>query len=427
MTFDNLGGNVTWGFAKSLSAMYFCRMCLCSKNETKQLTTAQPTRYRNKLNYAKALDIVKNSQKIDLKTTKGISEYCILNDLKYFHILDHWTADIMHDLCEGSVITLLDEFFHLGMAQKVFSQNDVKNLVSFYDYGVLSGHFLPSDVKKDRCNLNQSASQTKNLIHHIPFVFNSYKNKDVLRMSWICINSMLKIIRTCYSNTITEEDLIELDKNVECYLNNFLKCFNKHLKPKDHFLTHYSEIIRRSGPLVHMSTMRFEMKHKELTYPMKNTNNFKNVTKSIAEKYESKNTFRDVYTDKIEHAKFREVTESFMKSFEHLLGNIQYQKVRIMKNLHFNSDRYGKEMILKHSTDYFEIDYILSINGEYAFICSKYDRILFDDFLMSVQIKKSFPEDQRLIKHSELTYSKTHDKKILGENIFILSDSLEIK
>lgn len=188
VTFDNLGGNVSLGFPHSFSAKYFCRMCECTNLETKIATTALPEKYRDIAKYNEVIQIIKDSSEVNIQETKGVAEYCVLNDLKYFHILENWTADVMHDLCEGIINVALENFFNLGMRNKVFSESMIKSRVANYSgYGVLNKQFFPSEVKLTTKNLNQSASQ--------------------------------------------------------------MKC-------KHHLTLHYSEIIRRSGPLSHMSTLR---------------------------------------------------------------------------------------------------------------------------------------------------------------------------
>lgn len=428
MTFDNLGGNYIYGLAKSFSAMYFCRMCLCTKKETQTLTTDLPEKYRNKLNYNQSLDIVNELNNNNLKETKGVANYCVLNELEYYHIMDNWTADIMHDLCEGSIQNLFRNFFNLCIAKKIFTEEQLKRLISSYDYGLLNRHFIPSDVKLDRHNLNQNASQTKCLLHHIPFIFESFRTNPQLEDSWICIILMLKTVRICYSNVISKNDTIELRKLICCYLETSQKCYKEPLKPKEHLMTHYPEIIIKSGPLVHMSTMKYETKHKELTATMKNSNNFQNVTKSISEKIQLKKVFKDLYTDQIHHTVLK-VDEKLTQRYNSLListfGNMPM--VQTITNLHFNNDYYAKGLILKRNSEYFEIIHILKINGHFHFICCKYDRVEFNEFLVCLEIKKLLPETLHIIKHSELIYKKTHEKKLLDDKIYIVADSLEIK
>lgn len=395
--------------------------------ETKILSTAQPEKYREMSNYREAIQIIENSSEIDLKETKGVAEYCVLNNLEYFNILENWTGDIMHDLCEGTIKVLLEQFFGFGIKNKVFTESEVKNLVLNYDFGILNGRFIPSNIKFTTKNLNQNASQMKCLFQHIPFIFFSYKNNEKLEKCWDCINSMLKILRICYSNTILEQNLAELELAVQSHLENVQACFRIPLKPKHHFMTHYAEIIRRSGPLCHMSTLRFEMKHKTLTSTMKNNNNFKNVTKFMTEKLQHKNVFQEVYTDQIKCAKLRKIDQNLIRKYENILNIYDNPSaIQSTKNFRFNSDFYERRLILKHDLDYLEIENILYIDESFYFVCTKYERVRFDEFLISLEIKPSLSNEYLLLKHSELIYTKSHDKKIIGDQIFILCDSLEI-
>lgn len=426
-TFDNLGGNVGLGFAQSFAANYYCRMCLCSKSECKELCKADPEKYRTVSDYATAIEIIENSTKVDLKETKGISEYCILNDLKNFHMLHNWTADIMHDLSEGTMGFSIEAFFDYALSKKIFKNEvEIRNLVSNYDFGILNKRSIPSTIKIGGTNLAQNASQMKCLMVHLPFIFYEYKGNSELADAWISINTMINITRICYSNAISEEDLGILDKNVEKHLQNMKTCFKKEPRPKHHFMTHYSEIIRRSGPLCHMSALRFEMKHKELTNTMKNAVNYMNVTKSIAQKYVHSSVFNEIFTDKIEHSKEMKLNEQSLDKYKKLLANFDLLSVTTVKNLQFNSDYYEKRLILKHHMNFFEIEDILKINDDFYFVCSAFERIAYNEFLVSLEIKKS-SSTLTLIKHADLTYSKTHDQKMIDNKIFILSDSLELK
>lgn len=110
VTFDNLGGNVSLGFSVC-SSTYFCRICDLTRTESKTTTKDNLAKFRNKDDYAIALDLIETSEKVNIQDTKGIVRYCVLNDMKYFHILDNYNADIMHDLAEGVMPFLLRNIF----------------------------------------------------------------------------------------------------------------------------------------------------------------------------------------------------------------------------------------------------------------------------------------------------------------------------
>lgn len=97
---------------------------------------------------------------------------------------------------------------------------------------------------------------------------------------------MLKIVTICYSSKISETDSNELEYWVKTHLDKMIEVFGIKLKPKHHFMTHYANIIRKVGPLVHMSTLRFETKHKEFTKIAKSTNNYRNINKTLSTRYQ---------------------------------------------------------------------------------------------------------------------------------------------
>lgn len=53
-----------------------------------------------------------------------------------------------------------------------------------------------------------------------------------------------------------------------------------------HYVEHYPELIRCFGPLVHLWTMRFEGKHRFFKRVVHDTQNFKNVLKTLANRHQ---------------------------------------------------------------------------------------------------------------------------------------------
>lgn len=60
------------------------------------------------------------------------------------------------------------------------------------------------------------------------------------------------------------------------------------LKPKHHFLIHYPTIIQSSGPSRHYWCFRYEGKHKEIKMYARATSSRKNITLTLAKKYQYK-------------------------------------------------------------------------------------------------------------------------------------------
>lgn len=118
--FDNLGANVALGFSGSFSANKYCKHCVMSKSECQEFTTESACTMRTIKSYERSLEIIADSESVNLNDTDGVKFYCVLSDLHYYHILTHPTADIMHDICEGCIPALLRRFFKFCFEKKKF-------------------------------------------------------------------------------------------------------------------------------------------------------------------------------------------------------------------------------------------------------------------------------------------------------------------
>ncbi|KAF0688843.1 C2H2-type domain-containing protein, partial [Aphis craccivora] len=74
------------------------------------------------------------------------------------------------------------------------------------------------------------------------------------------------------SRCVEYEDSLLLQSLIDEHHELYLKLFKTHLRPKHHHMTHYPHILRNSGQLVLLWSMRFEAKHKE----------FKDIAHSIS-------------------------------------------------------------------------------------------------------------------------------------------------
>ena len=58
------------------------------------------------------------------------------------------------------------------------------------------------------------------------------------------------------------------------------------LRPKHYYIEHYPDLILCFGPLVHLWTMRFDGKHRFFKRVVHDTQNFKNVLKTLANRHQ---------------------------------------------------------------------------------------------------------------------------------------------
>ncbi|KAF0713622.1 Uncharacterized protein FWK35_00025042 [Aphis craccivora] len=79
--------------------------------------------------------------------------------------------------------------------------------------------------------------------------------------------------------------LSKLNTCIAYHNYKYVELFNDTLKPKHHLLTHYCNIIRKSGPLKLLWSYRFESKHKQLKSYCKNITSRVNNPVSLSIKY----------------------------------------------------------------------------------------------------------------------------------------------
>ena len=80
---------------------------------------------------------------------------------------------------------------------------------------------------------------------------------------WMLFLSLRKIVDITFSKTVSSGDAVVLEVLVEEH-RLWLQTSKDTLKPKFHFAIHYKRVILQSGPLAHLSCMRFEAKHQYL-------------------------------------------------------------------------------------------------------------------------------------------------------------------
>lgn len=165
-----------------------------SISECQQSTKEDPDKYRTIESYEKIIKQIENMTSVKLKDTKGLKFYCHLNNLHFFHIINNYHADIMHDLCEGTIPFLLDNFFEKCVSAKVFSVDDVTSYMQYFDYGRLNQNNIPTTLSLGSKSLGQNASQMRCLMLHLPFILGI-----VCRQCW---KSLCTYIRTICSKKI---------------------------------------------------------------------------------------------------------------------------------------------------------------------------------------------------------------------------------
>jgi hypothetical protein len=279
---DNLGLHEILGYVKSFSANFPCRRCKMPKEQTKNCFIEDMNLLRNEATNKQ--DIV-----IGNVSKTGIHESCVFNQIKTFNVWQNLSFDIMHDLLEG--------VFHydLGLILKHFITNGLFTLENLndkknsFDYGTLKIGNLAEDITMkhlDNQKFNFTSSEMLCFVRNLPFMIGQYVAED--DEVWIFFLTLLKILNIVMDPSVTESNMEYLDGLVYEHHKFYCDFFKATLKPKHHFMIHYSTVMREIGPLKNIWCMRLEGNHKQLKKYASSITCRKNLALSIATKEQIK-------------------------------------------------------------------------------------------------------------------------------------------
>eukprot|EP00102_Acyrthosiphon_pisum_P013497 XP_008183097.1 PREDICTED: uncharacterized protein LOC103309442 [Acyrthosiphon pisum] len=280
---DNLGLNSLLEFSKSFSANFFCRFCKAHKTVTKLMHEEDLSAMRNVHNYS--VDVASSNF---IET--GIYKESLLNRVTHFHVTQNFCIDIMHDLYEGichyDICHILTHFID---TTKLFSLETLNNRKMNFNYGPIEvGNISPpiKIVHLKKRHLKMSAREVMTFVHFLPLMIGDLipENDEF----WTLFLILLQIIDILLSYTFTDNAISHLKQLISQHNSMYVTLFNDSLKPKHHFLVHYPTIIKHSGPPRHYWCFRYEAKHKELKMYARVTTSRKNITLTLAKKYQLK-------------------------------------------------------------------------------------------------------------------------------------------
>lgn len=279
---DNLGCHQLTGMAESFNSRFSCCDCYITRQEMAKATRLDDVERRTHHNFYAHLDAFEEdeedsvpSQNI-LTQTRGIYHRSELGRLRNFKIPEMMAPDVFHDLDEGFGVDLfnytLDELINTG----VISRADAESRIYNFNYGELDAHHKPFNVRR------MSGVQRRNVLLRFNFIFADIAPPELLEATGL----FSRQIQICYSDTVYETTLEELQSIQGQMLDIWHYTYKKHIKPKPHFFLHFVEKIRALGPLAASETTAFEMHHRNITRIPKQAPQFINILKSCAVKHQ---------------------------------------------------------------------------------------------------------------------------------------------
>ncbi|XP_031328618.1 uncharacterized protein LOC116159711 isoform X1 [Photinus pyralis] len=267
---DNLGLNSMLGLTESFNSNYFCRFCRCDKVETNYNTRENINSLRTPENYEK-----------DLSTLSyGLKEQCVWHKLPNFNITRNVSCDIMHDIWEGvcryDFGKLLHHFIYVD---KFFTLDTLNKRIQFFNF---LNKNKPTTIPKSQIlkkHIFFSASEMSSFTKHFSLIIGDCipKNNHLWEMYLV----LLEIIEIVTSKVISANDSELLRTLIAEHHEIYIEFFGP-LKPKHHLMTHYPNLMHKIGPLIAVSSMRFESKHRQFKQTANSVSSRKNILYTLA-------------------------------------------------------------------------------------------------------------------------------------------------
>lgn len=250
LSYDNLGANTILGFVQCFRAIYYCRFCTQDSSNCRNITIEDESALRN---YDQYKLIFENNRNIitNPKSSSGIKEYCVLNDLLQFNMFDNPSVDIMHDVLEGAIPFAIKLIFKYIVTQKILPISVINDKINSFPYGALDKKNLPGSINLEKASstsIGLLAIQNWTLFTYFPFIFFDVIPK--IRNEYFLIQSLNRICKIIFSHSISVTEINELRLSISEHLNCVKSTFNNHLIPKHHFITHFLDLLSILGQCV---------------------------------------------------------------------------------------------------------------------------------------------------------------------------------
>ena len=220
--------------------------------------------------------------------TFGVKRHCTFNQLQSFHCVKQTPACIGHDFYEG-VLSYDVQFCleYLIKKEKLISQDDfnrkLKNaLLSSRDCGNRPKPFRPGRKK-----FEGNANSLRILARLLVVLLAEYLDQSDVGNLLVKLEEVSEII-SAPRLTLFEIDILE--ETVNDYLELRIKAIADinmpDIKPKHHYMFHYSKLFKFHGPLIQLWAMRMESKHQYLKNCTRAAKNFINTAKTCSTRHQ---------------------------------------------------------------------------------------------------------------------------------------------
>ncbi|CAF4248046.1 unnamed protein product, partial [Didymodactylos carnosus] len=276
---DNLAAHQIGNFQQTFSSGYFCRRCLVHYDQRTMSLFNIEFPQRNATEHQQHVQqTIQNNDDLPVFGVKGPS---VLQQLDNYSPIRSLPGDAMHDFAEGTIPMIIVSMLKELSRKRLMTYAQIEHRTANFNYGTNDKSDKPPSVKAKHLQNDRlvgSASQKILFFRLFPLIFHDVATQlDTFKLYSI-LREMLEIVLA-----------LPLRKSWLPYLNTLSKQFQSLLKeilpdkmrPKVHFCTEYSTIIRDFGPSTRYWCIRYEGRHLYFKKIALRTCNFKNITKTL--------------------------------------------------------------------------------------------------------------------------------------------------
>ncbi len=225
----------------------------------------------------------------------GFKRDTCFKGLKYFHIVDGFPLDIMHDWLEGVLVYAFGDLMNYLVSSKLLSFEKFQTDLNNFTYSRLDAkNKVPTNLFTTHAlatnkGFHLSATHFWTLIRIFPIMHGELLCEDIYYKNFL---KAIELFFLLNSSAFTVSQLDEIEEKTEIYLMEYKNLYpKKEITAKFHHLIHYRRAIELFGPILEASTMRFESKHSQLKREDHAIHNHINQTKSISYKHQDMQLF----------------------------------------------------------------------------------------------------------------------------------------
>lgn len=416
---DTPAVNSLLGFKEGVGfALSKCRLCQCpfdkmqncfSENQFVMLTS-RDHRYQCKCIETATTVFFRNK----LSAIYGINRRTSLLECPFFDICLNTPLDVMHIMLEGVVPYELKELLYHCVEEEMFTIDDLSNSTTdYFSHFRYDSKTRPTEITRNILfstdnSLKQTSDQMHSLLRAMPFILATII--PVRSVEFQFVKQLLQITNILFSAVITLGTLGILKTLIVEHLEQFKQLFpNSNIIPKQHYLQHFPNLIKKVGPPTRHSASRFESSHQGYKRKIKVSQNFKNVPYSIAISSQTSASLANenehpnmhpIFANKMNTGSYKNYENlDYLKNKLGVFENIDQNDVKFAKTtklLNLGSQKFIKDYtFVAAEVSNFVVNFglirnIFLVNGEHVFFeLQMYESNYFDDnfqsFVMDIQ------------------------------------------